>query len=105
MYFNFLLNMRLKGFSACFAQLNNADRCRSIEYLGYIPCAATGCLTIIRDRDGVVCDMKCSLCDFGNLDIAADYDANVAITAIKTFTTLIAIPEFEESRRPRLIGM
>lgn len=97
--------MWLTSVSACFAQLDNADRCQAIEYLGYIPCASVGTLKLLRDRSGNICDAKCSLCEFGKLETSTAYDENIASTAITTFTTLLTVPEFEESKRPRLIGM
>lgn len=96
---------RLTSVSACFVQLDNADRCRAIEYLGYIPCASVGTLTLSRDRSGNICDAKCTLCDFGKLEGSTTYDENIATTAITAFTNLLTVPEFEESKRPRLIGM
>lgn len=93
--------------SACFVQLNNADRCRAMKQLGYIPCAGAGTLTLSYDRDGKICDRNCSICDSGRLVsvTAISYDEALAAEAIATFTRLIDLPDFEESRTPRIQAM
>jgi serine/threonine-protein kinase ATR len=78
-----------------------------MKQLGYIPCAGAGTLTLSYDREGNVCDRKCSVCDSGDpkspMEIA--YDPTLAAEAIATFAKLVDLPEFEESRTPRVQGM
>jgi serine/threonine-protein kinase ATR len=93
--------------SDCFAQLSNADRCRAMRQLGYIPCASAGTLTLNYDRDGNVYETRCSICESEGpaSTVAANYDDALAAEAIATFVKLIDLPDFEESRKPRVQAM
>jgi serine/threonine-protein kinase ATR len=63
-------------------------------------------MTVIRDRDGTISTAKCSLCDTSITRSPLEgYDEGVAREAIATFTTLITLPEFNDSKRPRVLGM
>jgi serine/threonine-protein kinase ATR len=62
-------------------------------------------LSLNHDRDGNICEVKCSVCDVPNLDVLTTYDETVATEAVATFNALIAVSEFEESSKPRVLGM
>lgn len=78
-----------------------------MRQLGYVPCASAGTLTLNYDREGNVSDRKCSVCESGSptSSVAANYDDTLAAEAIATFVKLIDLPDFEESRRPRVQAM
>jgi serine/threonine-protein kinase ATR len=78
-----------------------------MRQLGYVPCASAGTLTLNYDREGNVSDRKCSVCESGGpaSAVAANYDDTLAAEAIATFVKLIDLPDFEESRRPRVQAM
>jgi serine/threonine-protein kinase ATR len=75
--------------------------------LGCIPCASSGNLKIGRDQSGRIVTTSCSVCDSPQLDSLEDaaYDENIAQEAIATFSKLLVLPEFEQSRKPRVLGM
>jgi serine/threonine-protein kinase ATR len=91
----------------CFNQLDNEDRCRAMQLLGYISCASAGTLRLKYDRDGKIGDASCVVCDNTLFSTAesSDCDEGVAHEALATFLNIIDLPEFEESRRPRVMGM
>jgi len=78
-----------------------------MKQFGYIPCASAGALMLNYDRKGNICDRKCSICESGGAAkaIETNYDHTLAAEAIATFIKLIDLPEFEESRRPRVQAM
>lgn len=78
-----------------------------MKQLGYVPCASAGTLTLSYDREGNACDRKCSICESWapRNAVAANYDDTLAAEAIATFVKLIDMPDFEESRRPRVQAM
>jgi serine/threonine-protein kinase ATR len=78
-----------------------------MRQLGYIPCASAGSLILSYDREGYVCDRKCSICEPGGprSAVTANYDDALAAEAIATFTKLIDLRDFEESRKPRVQAM
>ena len=93
---------------ACFTELTNDDRCKAIEYLGWIPCAASGSLTVTRNQDGTIRDSKCFRCEGTQpLDSGLDMERCQAISneAILAFSKLVKSPAFLDSRRPRVLGM
>lgn len=78
-----------------------------MRQFGDIPCASAGSLTLSYDREGNVCDRKCSICEPGvpKSAVVANYDEALAAEAIATFLKLIDLPDFEESRKPRVQAM
>ncbi len=78
-----------------------------MKCLSYIPCANAGTLTLTYDQDGSICDSQCSICDSGvpNVSPEAMFDDSVAVEALATFKQLMDLPEFEESKSSRVLGM
>ncbi|KAH6705183.1 protein kinase-like protein rad3 [Leptodontidium sp. MPI-SDFR-AT-0119] len=94
----------------CFTALKVPDQCKAVEYLGRIPCALSGKLSLAREK-GKIVDSRCSICDGVKLqdvvDIPHDKAACSAIAkgSIQTFTKLMLSRAFAESRRPRVLAM
>ncbi|KAH8588648.1 protein kinase-like protein rad3 [Bisporella sp. PMI_857] len=94
---------------ACFAELNDNDRCKAIEYLAMIPCAAVGSLEATRDHDGTIRYSKCLACEEGNhvdpTGVHKDKYQSVCNDAILSLSALVQSQTFQESRRPRVLAM
>lgn len=92
---------------ACFTELDDLDRCKSIEYLGHIPCASSGSLTVVRAQNGTILSSKCSMCENRQQEIHGAGPSNPTANreAILTFSKLIKSPAFLDSRRPRVLAM
>lgn len=98
----------LKLHRACFAELDDDGRCKALEYLGWIPCAASGSMTVTRNHDGTIRDSKCSGCEgTQSLESGLDVERCNAISneIIITFSQLVKSPAFLDSRRPRVLAM
>jgi serine/threonine-protein kinase ATR len=91
----------------CFAQLNNADRCKSMEYLGQVPCASSGSLTVVHGQAGTIRSLKCAICEGASLTTLTTERPNERVSreAILTFSKLISSSAFLDSRRPRVMAM
>jgi serine/threonine-protein kinase ATR len=91
----------------CFSQLNDADRCTAFEYLGMIPCAAIGSLTVTRDNEGKISTSRCFLCDGTKPPSSTKLDTakcqTVCADALATFIKVIKSPAF--AGRPRVLAM
>ncbi|KAG4443512.1 hypothetical protein IFR05_000985 [Cadophora sp. M221] len=94
----------------CFTALEVPDQCKAVEYLGRIPCALSGNLSLAREN-GKIVDSKCFICDGVKLqdmvDVPLDKAAcsGIAKGSIQTFTKLVVSQAFVESRRPRVLAM
>ncbi|KAF7872002.1 uncharacterized protein EAF02_009107 [Botrytis sinoallii] len=92
----------------CFAGLTDLDRCKVIDYLSMIPCAAYGSLTVTRDKFENIVSSQCFICQkLPPRATALDEDAcqKTGSEAILILTTLIKSPAFHESRRSRVLAM
>ena len=91
----------------CFAELNDADRCTVFEYLGMMPCAATGSLTVTRDNGGKIRRSKCFMCDGTKSPTSITLDTvkcqAVCADSVATFIKVIKSPAF--AGRPRVLAM
>jgi serine/threonine-protein kinase ATR len=74
-----------------------------------IPCAANKSLTVTRDNAGTINGSKCFLCDGIPQIEATTIDPKrcqtVCSDAVLTFTKLIKLSAFTESRKPRVLAM
>jgi serine/threonine-protein kinase ATR len=107
-FFVIILRQYLTECRACFNTLNDADRCKAIEYLGRIPCASSGYLTVTR-VDGKIVKTKCLLCEGMELPDSVGRDEHmwqdISQDAILTFSNLVKSAAFLDSRRPRVLAM
>jgi serine/threonine-protein kinase ATR len=96
--------------SECFSHLEDNERSKAIRLLGLIPCASAGSLTVTRDRHGEIRSSECTVCDTTEslphpAITKSTHDETVVIQAIAVLSTLIKTPEFESSRKPRILAM
>ncbi|TGO91177.1 hypothetical protein BPOR_0036g00070 [Botrytis porri] len=92
----------------CYAELTDLDRCKFIDYLSMIPCAAYGSLTVTRDKFENIVSSQCFICQKLPPRITAlddDLCQKTGSEAILILTTLIKSPAFHESRRSRVLAM
>ncbi|TGO14465.1 hypothetical protein BTUL_0052g00020 [Botrytis tulipae] len=92
----------------CFAGLSDPDRCKVVDYLSMIPCAAYGSLTVTRDKFENIVSSQCFVCQKLPPKVTAlDEDScqKTGGEAILILTTLIKSPAFHESRRSRVLAM
>ncbi|TVY82181.1 Protein kinase rad3 [Lachnellula suecica] len=94
---------------ACFAALNEPDRCEALLQLAKLPCAAHGSLAVTHNRDGTTRNPECFLCEGrqrpDSTHLNEDRCLKISSEAIKTFCILIKSPAFVDSRRPRVLAM
>jgi len=96
--------------SECFSQLEDTERSKAMRLLGMMPCAGAGTLTVTRDRHGEITDAECTVCD-GTESLShptmtkSVHDGAVETHAVAVLSTLIKVPEFELSRKPRILAM
>ncbi|KAI9640177.1 serine/threonine-protein kinase M1 [Ciborinia camelliae] len=92
-----------------FANLNDPDRCKVIDYLSMIPCAAYGSLTVTRDKFENITSSRCFICEKlpppQTTSLDDDLCQKTGSEAILILTTLVKSPAFHESRRPRVLAM
>ncbi|KAF4624113.1 hypothetical protein G7Y89_g14062 [Cudoniella acicularis] len=94
---------------SCFMALSDNDRCKAIDYLARIPCAAHGSINVTRDQKGTIQDSVCFLCDgtphLASSDLDPERCLNISSEAIATFAVLIKSSAFLDARRPRVLAM
>lgn len=78
-----------------------------MKLLGQVPCASSGTLLVDHNRDGKIINASCAVCDGvpSVMSNESEYDHSDAQEAIAAFTNIIELPVFEQSRRPRVLGM
>lgn len=93
--------------SSGYLALTHAQRCRVFKLLGEIPCAGAGTLIAAGDDTSKSIKAKCGVCDNpgANSREPGPYDYNCFHEAIATLKALIGLPEFESSRKPRVVAM
>ncbi|KAF8859864.1 protein kinase-like protein rad3 [Acephala macrosclerotiorum] len=93
---------------ARFTALDDAGRRRVFDYLGRVPCAASGHLTVARVA-GKIKDTKCALCEGSPVPKTIDRDEEaykeIMKEAILTFSSLLESAAFHEGRKVRLLAM
>ncbi|KAJ9155587.1 Protein kinase rad3 [Pleurostoma richardsiae] len=95
-------------FLDAFAQMDDADRCLAIDLLAYLPCAADDTLafssqTIESKRVQLHCSFCSRLESSETQPVCRELSAKHAAVAI--LKKLIRLPNFLESRRPRVVAM
>lgn len=87
-----------------FPTANDAVRCSIIELLARIPCAADDSLVIGSDEQR---SLQCSFCSKADKTAPRPSctDPTSLALAGSIFAKLICLPEFRESRRPRVVAM
>ncbi|EDN95718.1 hypothetical protein SS1G_11597 [Sclerotinia sclerotiorum 1980 UF-70] len=91
-----------------FAGLKDPDRCKVIDYLSMLPCAAYGSLTVTRDKLENITSSQCFVCEKLLPKTAVlddDLCQKTGTEAILILTTLINSPAFHDSRRTRVLAM
>lgn len=91
----------------CFAELSEADRRTAFEYLGMIPCAANGSLTVTRDNEGKIVSWQCFVCDGTPSPSSIKLDEakcqSACVDAVATFVKVKESPAF--TGRSRVLAM
>ncbi|KAH8661929.1 phosphatidylinositol 3 [Xylariales sp. PMI_506] len=89
-----------------FAQLNNLDRCSVIDLLGYLCCAADNTLAVDAN-DKTASSFQCSYCDntHATNQQPASTDHVTKSYVLRTFSDLVSMQAFNESRQPRITAM
>ncbi|KUJ09266.1 protein kinase-like protein rad3 [Mollisia scopiformis] len=92
----------------CFTALDEANRCKAFEYLGQVPCAASGCLTVTR-ISGKIQEAKCLVCE--GLPVPKNTLLDEIVhnetmkEAISTFSTLVKSAAFSDGKKVRVLAM
>jgi serine/threonine-protein kinase ATR len=106
MHFHVVDRSRLINISYSFARLNDADRCEMMRLLALIPCISQHSAKYSTERDGIVYDLKCDFCDISALVGSIDKIVFMPLREVKTILlSLLGLPEFEQSRKPRILAM
>ena len=91
-----------------FENVDDNKKSQVLELLGRAPCAADGTLVIDRTGPGEQPKMTCSFCSgpkrYGGLP-PSDANAKAKEEAYAAFARLVGLPAFQESKRPRVVGM
>jgi serine/threonine-protein kinase ATR len=93
---------------ACYGELTDTDRCRAIEYLGLIPCAANGSLTVTREQDGNIRYSTCSHCENPKISDSESSQSGcqrVSQDCISILSIIVKSQSFKSARRPRVLAM
>lgn len=103
-----LVTRHTDSFRSCYVSLSDKDRCQSLKILGDIACAAAGTLVTTSDLKQGTIVRRCDVCDQlipAKNCPSTEVDLDISSEAIKTLTSLIGLPVFEQSRRPRILAM
>jgi len=78
-----------------------------MHYLGMMPCAAAGSLTVTRDHEGNIIRSRCTQCDENSIPESKPLESlgSVENDAILILSNLVKSPGFLGSRRPRVLAM
>lgn len=91
-----------------FVDLEDIERCKVIDYLAMIPCAAYGSLAITRDKFENIVSSRCFICEDLPMPEAVMLDDDLCqktgTEAILILNTLIKSPAFIDSRRSRVLA-
>ncbi|KAJ8069456.1 hypothetical protein OCU04_003110 [Sclerotinia nivalis] len=91
-----------------FADLKDPDRCKVIDHLSMIPCAAYGSLTVTRDKLENIVSSQCFVCEKlppKTTVLDDDLCQKTGTKAILILTSLVNSPAFHDSRRSRVLAM
>lgn len=72
--------------------------------MSYLFCAAEGTLEIKADGSSGMTRFRCTICS-GQESPKKDHDVDTKLVAFKFFSSLVKLPGFIESKRPRIIAM
>lgn len=99
----------LTPFRKCFADLQDPDRCKVIDYLSMIPCASYGSLNVTRDKFQNIISSRCFICEKLPSPKTAILDDDLCqktgSEAILILNTLIKSSAFMDSRKSRVLAM
>jgi serine/threonine-protein kinase ATR len=98
----------LTKFRQLYSELDDANRYSAIEYLGMIPCAASGTLTVTYDEDGAPRYSTCSICEdskYSGPKSKQDNCEQARNDSIMVFNNIIKSQPFQDSRKPRVLAM
>ncbi|KAH9994734.1 phosphatidyl inositol 3-kinase [Xylariaceae sp. FL0662B] len=90
-----------------FPQLTDPEVCRIIELLGYVCCAADDTLMMSSKKSEKTSHFYCRYCqDSQSLhDTPLCLDLAAKKTILEIFTSLVQLPSFVQSQRPRITAM
>lgn len=91
-----------------FENVDDDKKCQVIDLLGRAPCAADGTLVIDRPDPSVQPKMTCSFCSGAKTKSRLPPECGNAKAkgeAYAAFASLVELPVFQQSRRPRVVGM
>ncbi|ORY67260.1 uncharacterized protein BCR38DRAFT_153630 [Pseudomassariella vexata] len=94
-------------FKNVFPQLGDLDQCSAIDLLGYVGCAADDTLLLEPYSDSSASRLNCTYCQVKdvNRQIPSCFDAAAKTAVLGIFPSLLSMPSFVESRRPRVTAM
>lgn len=105
MSINYNLAPYLTKSRECYNALDEANRCRAIEYLGLIPCASSGTLTVTY-QNGFPRYSTCSQCEKIETGPSQKPDNHhVSSDAILVLMNIVKSQIFQDSRKPRVLAM
>ncbi|KXX76695.1 Protein kinase rad3 [Madurella mycetomatis] len=90
-----------------FPEMGEDDQCQIIDLISRIPCAADDTLRFKRTEQGSPAHFQCSFCSGPTLSVSApncQHEEGKAL-GITLFSSVIKLPSFLESRRPRVFAM
>ncbi|KAK4682269.1 serine/threonine-protein kinase M1 [Podospora pseudoanserina] len=96
----------LNHLADAYPQLSEADQCWLIELISRLFCAAENTLTVHKHSTPSTLKFRCLYCSgTSNMTPVSGYDADIKSLALSSFSKLILLQEFVESRRPRIFAM
>ena len=86
--------------------MNEDEQCRLIDLVSRMPCVADFTLTLRKTEPAAPAYFKCSFCaETTPVDLPRSSQEQVKTAGISIFSSLIKLPTFLESRRPRVFAM
>ncbi|KAK0671217.1 hypothetical protein QBC41DRAFT_344886 [Cercophora samala] len=89
-----------------YRQLNEDEQCWFIELISRLFCAGDNTLTVHKHSTPQTVKFQCLYCSgTGSMSPVSDFDVEIKNLALGHLNKLILLPEFIESRRPRVFAM
>ncbi|KAI0019098.1 phosphatidyl inositol 3-kinase-like protein [Xylariomycetidae sp. FL0641] len=90
-----------------FDSLSETDQCRALQLLGRVCCAADATLSVIGQESDQCLNLSCSECDNAreSVEKRTCHDGEAKKAAMQVLASLLEMPAFLETRRPRVAAM
>ncbi|KAK0737526.1 hypothetical protein B0T21DRAFT_450641 [Apiosordaria backusii] len=89
-----------------YPQLNEDEQCRLIELISRMFCAADNTLTVHKHSTPQTVDFQCLYCSgTNNMPPIPAHDTDIKNLGLSFLGKIIPLPEFVESKRPRVFAM